>query len=112
MKNIIVILSATLCLVGFSSFTTKPNESTVTVTVEQGDYCPKGYICEATNCRAIGHGEAAGTTLTGISVYKNSKGEVIAYVPRHGHLRCFWSNNNWCFNANGGEYHIVGYNRR
>ena len=116
MKTISIILVSLLCLMGLSSFTVKPttgsNVSTITSAAPQ-DHCPKGYICEATNCVAQGYsGKATGTTIERISVYKNSDGDVIAFVPGHGQLRCYWSDKGmegWHFNANGGYYVILGY---
>ena len=115
-KNI--VLAALLCLFGVSSFAVKPNDSTATndsaisIAIPQ-DYCPKGYICEATNCSADGDKRGA-ERLRGISVYKNSNGDVIAYVPGHGHLKCYWNSNNsnWYFYANDAKYVIAGYNRK
>lgn len=73
------------------------------------NYCPEGYICVATNMTAKGYGGASGKDLSGIAVYKKGS-DVIAYVPGHGHLRCFWSTSGrtgWHFNANGGVYVIL-----
>ena len=116
-----IVLAALLCLIGVSSFAVKPNDSTATndsaisIATPQ-DHCPKGYICEATNCSAKGHGKAAFRTLGGISVYKNNGGDVIAYVPRYGHLRCYWlemkSDSGWYFDADEGRYQIIGYSRK
>lgn len=120
MKKITVLVSL-LCLMGVSSFAVKPNGSTATndsaisIATPQ-DYCPKGYICEATNCTAKRYYGAPSKDLTGISVYKNSNGDVIAYVPDHGHLRCSWRNSGgltgWWFDANSGSYLIIGYTRK
>lgn len=118
----ITVLASLLCLIGVSSFAVKPNDSTATndsaisIATPQ-DYCPKGYICEATNCTANEKGLTYGKVITGISVYKNSNGEVIAYVPGHGHLRCYWrdatnSTTGWWFDANSAAYLIKGYTRK
>lgn len=120
MKKVIIVFSVLLCMVGLSSVMVKANDSIIlndlcVNVVTTQDYCPKGYICEATNCYAIGYGDASGKDITGISVYKNDSGEVIAYVPNHGHLRCYWSSagaTGWHFDANGGCYVIKGYDRR
>lgn len=114
-----IVLAALLCLIGVSSFAVRPNDSTATndsaisIATPQ-DHCPKGYICEATNCSAKGDEEAGSKTLTGISVFKNSNGDVIAYVPGYGHLRCYWHSavKAWYFDADGGRYQIIGYSRK
>lgn len=112
-----IVLASLLCLIGVSSFAVRANDSTATndsaisIATPQ-DYCPKGYICEATNCSAEGlGGKTFSKTLEGISVYKNKEGDVIAYVPGHGHLRCYYTNA-WNFDADGGSYKIIGYNRK
>ena len=107
-------------MMGLSSFMVKANDSirpddSFVAMVTAQDYCPEGYICEATNCTAKGLDGASGKELTGISVYKNDKGEVIAYVPGYGHLRCYWSDSGehgWYFYADDGIYVIQGYKRR
>ena len=113
-----IVLAALLCLIGVSSFAVKANDSTATndsaisIATPQ-DHCPKGYICEATNCSAEGSGRASSKVIKGISVYKNKEGDVIAYVPGHGHLRCYWvSGGGWYFDADEGTYHIIGYYRK
>ena len=114
----ITVLASLLCLIGVSSSAVKPNDSTanndsaISIATPQ-DYCPKGYICEATNCSATGSTKGS-DTLKGISVYKNSNGDVIAYVPGHGHLKCYWDSreSRWSFNANDTIYRINGYNRK
>ena len=121
MKRIVFFLASLLCLTGVSSFTVKTNESAVTnesivTTAAPQDYCPKGYVCEATNCKGISPYRNQG--INGISVYKNSSGDVIAYVPGHGHLRCYWDKYPgtdtyyWWFDANNTRYYLQGYTRR
>ena len=122
MKKLIFVFASLLCFIVVSSFTVKPNDSTVTndstvsVATPQ-DYCPKGYVCEATNVYAAPEDNKK-DHIYGISVYKNSSGEVIAYVPKHGHLRCYWKNginrqtDGWCFDANSTTYRIIGYTRK
>lgn len=75
------------------------------------NYCPDGYICVATNMVAKYYGTISREDISGIAVYK--KGDnVIAYVPGHGHLQCYWRSTSvsgaWWFNANGGSYKIEG----
>ena len=119
MKKVIIV-SLSLCMMGLSSFMVKANDSirpddSFVAMVTAQDYCPEGYICEATNCTAEGLDGASGKELTGISVYKNDKGEVIAYVPGYGHLRCYWRDSGehgWYFYADDGIYVIQGYKRR
>ncbi len=121
MKKIVFVLASLLCLAVVSSFTVKPNDSTVSnnstvISATPQDYCPKGYVCEATNCKGISPYKSQ--AITGISVYKNSNGDVIAYVPGHGHLRCYWdrypntNNYYWWFDANSTSYYIDGYRRK
>ena len=72
------------------------------------DYCPSGYVCVATNMTAKGFGLASGKPLSGIAVYKKGN-DVIAYVPGHGHLSCYWDTSGatgWHFDANDGVYVI------
>lgn len=112
-----LILAICVCL-GSSIFLSIPNAKAANSTVaalSSQDYCPSGYICEATNLSAKGYGSAKPYTLSGISVYKSKDGDVIAYVPGHGRLRCYWSKSGetgWHFDANGGTYVIQGYSRR
>lgn len=106
MKRTIILLSTLLCAFCLSSFTAQSNDATVSSFIVQ-DYCPEGYVCEATNCTAV-CSSANPQELTGISVYKNSNGDVIAYVPGHGRLRCYKQNGCWYFRANSHEYRILG----
>lgn len=123
MKKVIIV-SLSLCMMGLSSFMVKANDSirpddSFVAMVTAQDYCPEGYICEATNCTAKAYGSPSSykstKELTGISVYINDKGEVIAYVPGHGHLKCYWGTSGetgWHFDANGGIYVIQDYKRK
>ncbi len=117
MKKPFFVLVSLLCLTVLSSFAVKPNclaasDSSSVISAALQDYCPKGYICEAVNCKAQGDNGASRNYLTGISIYKNSNGDVIAYIPGYGHIKCYWMGGAWHFDADGGCYKIIGYTRK
>lgn len=109
-----ILLVAALFIGGISFLQTFCASASPIPVCAQDNYCPEGYICEATNCRAL----CSSDEIKGISIYKNLQGDIIAYVPGHGHLRCTKRKTNtpggerWDFfiNMNGREYVIVGYN--
>jgi len=110
-----ILLGVTLVLLGFSmnagtTNTPAPTPSGSTDT----EYCPKGYICVATNMTASTRGQNS-HFIYGISIYEQN-GNKIAYVPKHGHLRLTWDPNYhrtgvgaWWFYANGESYYVLNY---
>ncbi len=82
------------------------------------DYCPTGYVCEATNCTAEHWNNSTNEweRITGVAIYKNQEGEIIAYIPGHGNLRTYKVKNkgggySLCVDINSKQYTIRGYNR-
>lgn len=107
MKKLFLSISALLVILGCGEFVANATQINSSTRVSQ-DYCPPGYICVATNMSARGFDGASGKPLSGIAVYKKGN-DVIAYVPGHGPLSCYWDTSGatgWHFNANDGFYVI------
>lgn len=111
-KFVLSVLVCISALAGWNSMQASTTQSQVSATTS--DYCPSGYICEATNCSAYVYGRPYIEQIKGISVYRNDKNDVIANVPGHGNLRCYWDShsNGWTFTANNLTYTIKGYSRK
>jgi len=117
MKKSLILILLAFSTLGASTMYAEPISSPICAPSQQ-NYCPDGYVCEATNCTAEYWDNSKGkwNKISGVAIYKNDQGDVIAYIPGHGNLRAYKVQNkaygfHWAVDINGTQYSISGYNR-
>lgn len=114
MKKLLIVLFLSMVGVGYYSTADAASSSAPEMTLNTQDYCPAGYICEATNVQAWRKTDGYGAypKIDVEYIFRNGQ-DVIAHVKGQGNLRCTKriepvvnGKECWSFQANGFVWYI------